>query len=373
MKKVIVIGAGILGASTAYELARKGIDVTVIDRQDEGQATSAAAGIVCPWLSQRRNKAWYLLAKEGAAYYTELTEKLKADGETATGFEKVGALSIHHDDKKLDAMAERARKRRESAPEIGEITRLTEEEVRELVPVLAEGYGGVHVSGAGRVDGRALRQSLVQAARKHGAMLMEGDAELITSGRTVTGVKAAGRQLEADLVIAATGGWGKELFRPLEINFAVRRQRAQIIHLHLSNSSTETWPVVMPPGDHYMLAFPDGKIVAGTTYEDETTDFLKAEVTAGGIHQILQKTLALAPSLAESTMTETRVGFRPFTPGFLPVFGKVPNYEGILVGNGLGATGLTMGPYIGSLLAGMALQEETDIDLSAYDPMLALD
>lgn len=63
MKSYIIVGAGILGASTAYYLAKSGACVTVIDRKEPGQATDAAAGIVCPWLSQRRNQDWYQLAK----------------------------------------------------------------------------------------------------------------------------------------------------------------------------------------------------------------------------------------------------------------------------------------------------------------------
>lgn len=63
MKSYIIVGAGILGASTAYHLAKAGVNVTLVDRQDLGQATDAAAGIVCPWLSQRRNQAWYKIAK----------------------------------------------------------------------------------------------------------------------------------------------------------------------------------------------------------------------------------------------------------------------------------------------------------------------
>lgn len=63
MKSYIIVGAGILGASTAYHLAKPGARVTVIDRKEPGQATDAAAGIVCPWLSQRRNQDWYHLAK----------------------------------------------------------------------------------------------------------------------------------------------------------------------------------------------------------------------------------------------------------------------------------------------------------------------
>ena len=64
-------------------------------------------------------------------------------------------------------------------------------------------------------------------------------------------------------------------------------------------------------------------------------------------HEILQKALNFAPGLQDSTVLETRVGFRPFTPGFLPVVGSVPGYAGILISNGLGSSGLTMGPIFG--------------------------
>jgi D-amino-acid dehydrogenase len=51
----------------------------------------------------------------------------------------------------------------------------------------------------------------------------------------------------------------------------------------------------------------------------------------------------------------------------LPVIGTLPAYEGILVANGLGASGLTSGPYLGSELAKLALEMEMEIDLSDYD------
>jgi len=66
-------------------------------------------------------------------------------------------------------------------------------------------------------------------------------------------------------------------------------------------------------------------------------------------------------------VVETRVGHRTFTPGFLPVFGYMPSVDGILFANGLGASGLTAGPYLGSQLAKLALGEETDLDPADYD------
>ena len=133
MKSYIVVGSGILGASTAYHLAKAGANVTIVHRQQLGQATDAGAGIVCPWLSRRRNKAWYKIVKGGARYYSSLIQQLEEDGETDTGYNRVGAISLHTDEKKLDRMEERAYKRREDAPEIGEITRLSAEETK-IIP-----------------------------------------------------------------------------------------------------------------------------------------------------------------------------------------------------------------------------------------------
>ncbi|MDF0725520.1 FAD-dependent oxidoreductase [Cytobacillus sp. S13-E01] len=366
MQKYIVIGGGILGASTTYHLAKAGANVTLIDRQDPGQATDAAAGIVCPWLSQRRNQAWYKLAKGGARYYSSLIDELEADGETETGYKKVGAISLHTDDSKLDKMEERAYKRREDAPEIGEITRLSPAETKALFPTLAENYGSVHISGAARVNGRALRQSLVSAAKKHGATFLHGDASLVFSDNKVLGVEVEGETLLSDKVIVTAGAWASELLKPLGVEFLVTAQKAQIVHLSVMDTDSTDWPVVMPPNDQYILAFDEGRVVIGATHENDVEQN-DIRVTAGGLHEVLDKALNIAPDLSNSTVLETRVGYRPFTPGFLPVIGPLPNYEGIVIANGLGSSGLTVGPFLGRELAKLAIGLNTEIELELYD------
>jgi D-amino-acid dehydrogenase len=371
MQKIIVIGAGVLGASTAYHLSKAGADVSLVDRGDKGQATDAAAGIVCPWLSQRRNKAWYQLVKGGARYYPELIAQLEADGETETGYKRVGAISLHSDPEKLEKMAERAIKRREDAPEMGEVTILSPAETKRLFPPISEEYGSVFVSGGARVNGRALRNALVSAAVKNGASLLNGDASIIHENNRALGIKLEGKSLLADKVIVTAGAWSQELLNPLGVNFKVTPQKAQIVHLELPQTETSSWPVVMPPTNQYILTFEDGRVVVGATHEDEAG--FDNRVTAGGVHEILTKSLAVAPGLADSTILETRVGFRPFTPGFLPVIGVFPQYENIFLANGLGASGLTSGPYLGAELAKLALNQETEIDIKNYDVAGALE
>jgi len=365
MKQIIIVGAGILGASTAYHLSQAGVKVIVVDRQDAGQATDAAAGIICPWLSQRRNKAWYELAKSGAKYYSTLIEQLKIDGETETGYKRVGAISLHTDEVKLNKMAERAIKRREAAPEIGDVVRVSPVETSALFPPLDKEYESIHVSGAARVNGRALRNALVNASKKNGVIYIEGSAELVQSGDVISGVHVDGELFSADCVLVTAGAWASELLAPLNVAFQVRGQKAQIVHLQLENMKTDNWPVVIPANDQYILAFDDGKIVIGATHEDD--EEYNCRVTAGGVHEVLNKALSVAPGLDKANFVEVRVGFRPVTPNFLPVIGEVPDVKGLFLANGLGASGLTVGPYLGKQLAQLALGEQTEIDLNLYE------
>lgn len=373
MKKVIVIGAGILGASTAYQLVKMGADVLIVDRKEKGQATDAAAGIICPWVSQRRNQKWYRLAKAGAGFYPGLIEELQAEGETETGYARVGALSIHYDRDKLVKMEERAAARKQDAPEIGDIAMLDEAETLERFPLLSEGYRSVFIGGAARVDGRALRDALLRSAERGGATMIEGDAVIQHESNRVSGVRVGEDFYAAEEVIVCAGAWAKALLQPLGITFKVHYQKAQIMHFTLpDHQDTGNWPVVMPPWDQYLLAFDQRKIVIGATHENDVEGY-DTRVTAAGMQEVLNKGLDIASGLADAALQEVRVGFRPFTPGFLPVMGAVPGWQGLVVGNGLGASGLTMGPFIGSQLAKWVLGAETDIDWSDYDPAQAMD
>jgi D-amino-acid dehydrogenase len=364
MERIIIIGAGILGASAAYHLSKQGAEVIVVDRKDKGQATDAAAGIICPWLSQRRNKAWYALAKGGASYYPELIRQLEEDGETDTGYRKVGAISLQREVDKLEKMEARALERRKEAPEIGHVRLLNEKETADFFPLLSEGFSSVHVEGAARVDGRAMREALLTAAKKHGATILYGSATLDIEEDEVSGIRVGEKLMKASKVIITAGAWASALLEPLGLHAHVSGQKAQIVHLHMDGYNTAKWPVVMPPTDQYILPSDDGKVVIGATHEDEVGFSLYA--TAGGIHEVLDKALNVAPSLAEAEIDEIRVGFRPFTPGYLPVIGEVPGHPELLFANGLGASGLTVGPYLGKQLASIALGREVDIDLSLY-------
>lgn len=367
MKKVIVIGTGIVGAVTGYELARRGVDVTMIDAQKPGQATAAAAGIISPWMTKRRNQAWYKLATKGAAYYETFIQDLANDGEKHTGYQRVGGLRLHTDETKLLELADIVKERKSASPEIGDITLLDESQVQKLVPFLKEGYVGLFISGAARVDGRALTSSLCHAAQKHGAAFIKGQAALLRDGSEVVGVTVGGQQIEADMTIATNGVWMPELLADSGHHLKISSQKGEIVHLHTTQFDTDSLPVVMPPSSQYILPFENGRIVVGATHWKAEQVIGTPKITVGGIHTILNEALLVAPSLAKATLMDTRAGYRPYTFNHLPVFGTVPFYERLLVANGLGASGLSTGPFIGNQLAKMVIGEQLDIDIEPYN------
>ncbi|SDC24039.1 D-amino-acid dehydrogenase [Shouchella lonarensis] len=363
MKHIAIIGGGIVGSSTAYHLAKKGYDVTLIDANHRGKATDAAAGIVCPWLTKRRNKAWYALVRRGAAYYPTLIDQLTRDGQEETGYKQVGALWLHPDEKQVEATLQRALQKRIEAPEIGELDILDHCSARALFPPLADHFVALHVAGGARVDGRTLTRAMQQAATQHGATYVEKTASLQTRGEKV-GLFINEDYVSTDEIVVTAGAWATSLLAPLGIKLHVREQKGQMIHLQVRDD-TNDWPVVMPPGNQYLLAFNEGRIVCGTTHEDGTN--FDARITASAVHTLFDHALQTAPGLSQATWLEARVGFRPVVPHFLPVFGTIPSFPHVWLANGLGSSGLTTGPYIGHILASSIAGEPVTIDLNHYN------
>src|SRR5690625_1999184 len=368
--RVAVIGTGIVGASAAYQLAKKNVEVIMIDRKENGKATSAGAGIVCPWISRVNDDDWYNVAKRGATFYEGLINDLEKYGEYNTGYKKVGALSVSDDVDELDEIEERVKQKKKDAPEVGEVSRLNSKETKDLFPVINEGLQSVFVSGAARVDGALLRTALKRATKKLGAQLIEGEARLIKHNGKVTGVKVNNDEVKVDKVLITTGAWAPELVKPLGMTLNIEPQRGQIAHITLPDTDTSDWPVVLPQSSHYMLAFDDSRVVAGATREEESG--FDYRLTDGGVNEVLSEALKVAPGLETGTLKEVRIGFRPMGPDILPVIGSLDEHEEVVLATGLGASGLTMGPYVGSLAASIINKDSVDLDLEPYTPSRAI-
>jgi D-amino-acid dehydrogenase len=364
--RVFIIGAGVVGASAAYHLAAAGVDVVVVDRAEPGQATQAGAGVVFPWPLPGEPPAWAALCAVADAHWARLPDALAAEGFPTTGYARVGGISVVDEGAGVESLYEGTQQLKAmTARGLGDIRLLGPGEARALFPPLRAGLAGVHAAGISRVDGRMLRDALVGAARRHGATEIAGSASLTTSDGEVTGVEVDGERHAADAVIVAAGAWTAELCRPLGIEVPVYPMRGQLLHFDLPGVDTTTMPVVQTSTGFYFLAFPGGRIVAGSTREDVGFDL---RTTAGGVHELLVQALDFAPGLSDATLVEVRVGFRPASRDTLPFIGPVDGVGGLIIATGLGPSGLTLGPATGSIVADLAMAKPPALDVAPYQP-----
>ncbi len=250
--------------------------------------------------------------------------------------------------------------RRGAAPEMGDIERLDDAGLGRLFPPLRSGLHGVWVPGGARVDGRLLVAGVLAATERLGGTVRRGEVALRRDADRVV-AEVDGERLTGDRLVVAGGAWAAELLAPLDRTLDVEPQRGQIVHLRLEGVVTDGWPTVVPVGDHYLVAFDGGRIVAGATRE--TGSGFDARVTAAGQRQVLDQALALAPGLATATVVETRVGLRPLATGGTPSVGAVPGYDSVFVAGGYGAAGLTMAPVLGDALAELVVTGRPPFEL----------
>ena len=355
MKKVAIIGAGIVGATAAYYLSKESdLEVTVFDH-GQGQATKAAAGIISPWFSKRRNKAWYKMARLGADFYVDLLADLEKSGQEIDFYQRSGVFLLKKDETKLEELYQLALQRREESPLIGQLAILDQASANELFLGLQGFDHLLYASGGARVDGQLLVTRLLEVSQ---VKLVKEKVTLIPL--------ASGYQIDKevfDQVILATGAWLGDLLEPLGYAVDVRPQKGQLRDYQLAQDM-EAYPVVMPEGEWDLIPFAGGKLSLGATHENDMGFDLTVDETL--LKQMEEAALPCYPSLVEATRAGERAGIRAYTSDFSPFFGQVPELAGVYAASGLGSSGLTTGPIIGYHLAQLVQGKELILDPANY-------
>jgi D-amino-acid dehydrogenase len=358
MADVVVVGAGVAGASVAFAAARRGASVTVVDDGRPGRATAAGAGIIAPWATSLSGDV-YRLYSAGADAYPLLLAALGEVGIDDVGYARNGALVATSDPDEAAAMLGRLTPRAAGSEVAGLPELIDAAEVRRLFPALSPDLLGVHVPGGARVDGRRLAAGLLDGVTRLGGTVLEGVATL-ADGQVVVDGTVHG----SDTVVVAAGAWVGALLAD-RTTIAVAAQRGQLCHLRLDGVETGRWPSVIAPGNHYIVPFDDGRVVVGATREPDVDD---VRVTADGVASVLALALEAAPGLGAATLLETRVGLRPYpTIDHRPTVGPIDDRTWVVTG--FGAIGLTIGPTVGERVAGTLLGGADDELLTPFAPI----
>ena len=360
-KQVIIIGGGIVGSTAAFYLSQEEqIDLTLID-SGVGTATRAAAGIICPWMAQKKNKDWYKLTSDGAVFYRQLVADLKKSGAAEIPFKQTGTIGLKSKPELLDKIQKIAEDRRVDTPTIGKITPLIGAEISQYLPPLKPDFFGIHLEGGGRIDGSRLIDILQEQVLKNGGALLQGQAKLLDANT----VEVEHQVFSANHIILATGAWLPHILEPLGYQVDVRPQKGQLLELD-TEFDTDDWPVCMPYGEIDILPFENGKIIIGATHEDDMGYDL--ELDPEKIQAMHDKIAEFMPDLANYPVARTRIGTRAYTSTYSPFYGNIEDMPNVWVASGLGSTGLTNGPIIGWQIANEILGYETNFDRTPYSP-----
>jgi len=410
MKKIVVVGAGVIGLLCAYEIRRRGGgEVTVIDKGEPGGACSlgntgwvvsscssplpgpgmvgatlrsmlsadspvyirpSAVPSMASWLwrfwrhCNSRDHAAGLAAITTLNRHTvELFDAIRADG---VDFEM-------HESGLLCAFMTRSGYERTLASfqAIDEVHGL---EIHELKgaslmvkePALSDDVvGGILIVGERHVRPETLNAGLVDWLIRSGVEIKTGVEMLgvTQDGLTVNGIETTAGHMAADVVLLATGSWSGRL--AAELGFRLPMQAGKGYTITIDSPEVKLRGPVYFPEKQVVTSPFEGALRVGGTMElsGAGTDHDPRRLAA--IRRVAE---AFLPGCFEGGAQTEWMGMRPVAPDGLPVIGRAPNYDNVYLATGHAMLGVTLGPATAAAAADLVLSGHTGIPVAPFDP-----
>jgi len=356
-QQVIIIGGGVIGLLTAFNLASAGVSVVLLDRSAVGQESSwAGGGIVSPLYPWRYSPAVTALAHWSQDFYPQLAQRLFA----ATGIDpevhKTGLYWLDLDDE-TDALAWAAKQNRPlSAVDISS--------VYDAVPALGGGYRrAIHMADIANVRNPRLVKSLKAALLALPNVTIHEQSAVtgfLREGDRILGVSTAAGDVLGDRVVLAAGAWSGELLASLGLDLPVEPVKGQMI---LYKCASDFLPSMVLAKGRYAIPRRDGHILIGSTLEHEGFDKTPTE---NALESLKASAVELLPSLAGAQVVGHWAGLRPGSPEGIPFIGPVPGFEGLWLNCGHYRNGLVLAPASCQLLTDLLLGQAPIIDPALY-------
>src|SRR2546421_159715 len=365
---VVVVGAGVVGCSVSYHLAKSGLKVALVDKGSAaGEASQAAAGMLAPLGDEAPNQEHPLqqLGMAALAYYDGLDEQLKQETGIDIGLVDVPTLRPAFDEQGVAQLQALLTRQQHFLPGL---QWLDGSLVHKIEPLLPETVQGALLSPYERsVQAARITLAYARGAAIRGAHLVEGCpvGRLIRQGQRVVGVETTQGPMYAGVIALAAGAWATQWHTRTSIPpiFPVKGQMMALQappSLHLRYT-------VYAYGVGGIVPKSDGTIYVGSTVEQAGFD--KA-VTAGGIATLLTVVAKLTPDLNRARFVHAWTGLRPGSADGLPLIGPSQSVQGLWIAGGYFRDGILLGPLTGHILAELIQKHSTPfgLDLQAFNP-----
>jgi 4-methylaminobutanoate oxidase (formaldehyde-forming) len=371
--RVVIIGGGIVGCSTAYHLARMGwTDVALLEQAKlTSGSTWHAAGLV----GQLRTNA---NVTQLLKYSVELYARLEAETGQATGWKMNGGLRLACNEERWTEVKRQAT----TAHSFGlEMDLLSPKETHDLWPLMevSDLVGAAFLPTDGQANPSDITQALAKGARAGGVTIVEDcpvTAVRVKDGR-VTGVETPLGAVEAEIVVNCAGQWAREVGQLAGVNVPLVSVMHQYLLTEPIAGVSADLPTVRDPDRLVYFKEEVGGLVMGG-YERNPIPWAEEGIPEGfhfslldndtdHFEPLMEQALARVPALAEAGIKQMINGPESFTPDGNFILGEAPELRNFFVGAGFNAYGIAAGGGAGKALAEWIAEGEPPMDLWPVD------
>ena len=365
--EVVVIGGGISGTAAAYELARAGAQVTLLE---QGSLANMASGWTLAGVRQSgRHPAELPLATAAVARWDHLGEELGADVE----YRRQGNLRLARSPEEVPVIQTIVSEQRGLGLDL---TYLPDNAaVREVAPAIAESVlAASYCPTDGHANPIATVHAFAQAAARHGATLRMDTAvtAIDAEGGCIRGVHTTSGDMAADVVVVAAGVYTAKLCAPLGLDLPIQVSRVAVVQT-----------VPLPPILQQVLG------TAGADFAGRQEVGGRFRLTGGGqpwphridelahgddpvlppaadIISALTRGIEVLPALADAGVARVWGRLLDMTPDALPIMERTPELDGLVLAAGFSGHGFCLGPVTGQIVRDLVLEEKTAFPIQPF-------
>ncbi|HEX6489147.1 MAG TPA: FAD-binding oxidoreductase [Candidatus Dormibacteraeota bacterium] len=358
---VVIAGGGVMGCALAYQLARRDVDVLLLERAELGsQSTGKCAGGVRQQFSNEANVRLQMLA-------VKLLEGFEAETGFPADFRQIGYMFVFtrpqdvEDFHGLMEMWQRVG--------LADARWVDPAEAKRLSPILnvEDVLGCTFCPSDGIASPADVTAGYASAARRHGARIREGVGveQIELTGDRVSGVRTSAGEVSTRLVFICAGAWSPQVGRTAGVEIPVLPYRRHIFvtdtfpEVSRSNPMTVDFATSLyfhPEGDGVLLGMSDRAEPAGFN-EEVSWDF---------VEKMIETASHRAPALQRAGLKTAWAGLYETTPDHQAILGPLPEVSGLWSACGFSGHGFMQAPAAALLLAQMLVDGRSELDLSPF-------
>jgi len=369
---VIIVGGGIMGTSTAYNLISEdsSLRVIVIERDLSYEKSSTALSMVNARI-QFSLKQNVLISQYAFDVLENFEEKMAVDGKKpAIFYRREGNLFLYHE-KSLPA----ARRAFEMQKELGcAIEWWSLEKIKDRYPIyenLDEIAGASFGPEDGHFDAYSVLMGYRAKAKSMGVKFVQDDVvELIVSAGAIRGAKTASNEIySSSHVVNCTGAWANLILKTVGIKLPMEPIKRQVFAVKHKVRLDYPLPLTILPSGFYFRTETGGLLLLGKSMEEDPTGFdftwndERFEYLWGELYEF-------APVFETLKLVKGWAGL--YAVNIMDanaILGEWPEIKGLYLANGFSGHGLQQGPAVGRYITELIIGKSPTLDLSVFSPL----